>query len=454
MLAKLTVAKKKKKKKRKKKKEKRKKKKKKRKKKKEKKKKKKRKKEKKHEMPKLPRKRRFCRDSQGRFEKKETTNKSNLTEHLPQDPKEDEDEDNFLVLEMNDFDLEQHIPTSNQPASKRVLAWDSKSVEKFRSLYTGDSRATFFRRKQEEGKLKQAAQNTTPITNFFHVSKVSQPIPTLSIQDVLEMCLAKLKEKDLSKFEEYRFVSIRGYCLYLLEGKSRIEASQNVSKVVFGKGKFAASQIRKWFNLMSTNQELPISNRGKHSKVAKLLWDEDFSSKCIQWLRTSKPEKRGPLQLKKYIEEVVLPSLTGNDRNTISKETCSRYMKEWGFEYKPFTQNIYMDGHERNDVVEYRREFVARMIERRKSMTNYDEDLNPIQPNLSNGARRIVLVCQDESTYYTNDLSSSIWMEEGHPILRKKGQGQAIMVSDLICDCHGPLRIKEEHARVKIKNKL
>jgi hypothetical protein len=34
-----------------------------------------------------------------------------------------------------------------------------------------------------------------------------------------------------------------------------------------------------------------------------------------------------------------------------------------GFMYKQHKQGIYVDGHERNDVVEYRKEFLAEMKE-------------------------------------------------------------------------------------------
>jgi hypothetical protein len=34
-----------------------------------------------------------------------------------------------------------------------------------------------------------------------------------------------------------------------------------------------------------------------------------------------------------------------------------------GFEYKQFHRGIYVDGHERGDVVTYRKEFLAKMEE-------------------------------------------------------------------------------------------
>jgi len=34
-----------------------------------------------------------------------------------------------------------------------------------------------------------------------------------------------------------------------------------------------------------------------------------------------------------------------------------------GFEFKQYQRGIYIDGHERDDVVEYRKEFLAKMKE-------------------------------------------------------------------------------------------
>jgi hypothetical protein len=45
------------------------------------------------------------------------------------------------------------------------------------------------------------------------------------------------------------------------------------------------------------------------------------------------------------------------------KATAHRWLKSMGFKYKEYRKGIYVDGHERDDVVEYRKEFLAKMKE-------------------------------------------------------------------------------------------
>jgi hypothetical protein len=46
-----------------------------------------------------------------------------------------------------------------------------------------------------------------------------------------------------------------------------------------------------------------------------------------------------------------------------SKTTAHRWLKRMGFEFKQYHKGIYIDGHERADVVAYRKEFLAKMNE-------------------------------------------------------------------------------------------
>lgn len=51
---------------------------------------------------------------------------------------------------------------------------------------------------------------------------------------------------------------------------------------------------------------------------------------------------------------------------------------------------------------------------------------------LPEGAREHILVVQDESIFHVNDRSRSVYLAEGQAILRQKGNGRAIHVSDFL----------------------
>ena len=54
-------------------------------------------------------------------------------------------------------------------------------------------------------------------------------------------------------------------------------------------------------------------------------------------------------------------------------------MHAWGYKYDEKRKSIYYDGHERPDVIAYRKEWLKRMFVYKKSMKDFDGDtLNTI----------------------------------------------------------------------------
>lgn len=45
----------------------------------------------------------------------------------------------------------------------------------------------------------------------------------------------------------------------------------------------------------------------------------------------------------------------------LSAKTARKWLNKMGFEFKRFTKGIYVDGHERPDVIEYRSKFLEQM---------------------------------------------------------------------------------------------
>lgn len=61
----------------------------------------------------------------------------------------------------------------------------------------------------------------------------------------------------------------------------------------------------------------------------------------------------------KQVNEVIIPSLgldTGGQQ--ISESTARRWLTKLGYELKDVKKGIYIDGHEREDVVAYRQTFL------------------------------------------------------------------------------------------------
>jgi len=61
----------------------------------------------------------------------------------------------------------------------------------------------------------------------------------------------------------------------------------------------------------------------------------------------------------KQVNSVIIPSLglnTGGHK--ISESTACRWLTKLGYELKEMKKGIYVDGHEREDVVTYRNKFL------------------------------------------------------------------------------------------------
>ena len=106
----------------------------------------------------------------------------------------------------------------------------------------------------------------------------------------------------------------------------------------------------------------------------------------------------------KEVNEQIIPSL-GLDlgKEKISESTARRWLLKLGYEMKECRKGMYVDGHERDDVVQYRKTFLKKVeegersvrrrlsdrpdtyIETRFRVTYTDDALNPVEPTLAPG---------------------------------------------------------------------
>ena len=89
----------------------------------------------------------------------------------------------------------------------------------------------------------------------------------------------------------------------------------------------------------------------------------------------------------------------------ISEQTARRWLLRLGFSHMHHQKGVFFDGHERDDVVAYRNEFLTQMDEfDKKSLT-----CNGDTPILNAGERPLIRVVHDESTFYANSDQTYFW---------------------------------------------
>ena len=74
-------------------------------------------------------------------------------------------------------------------------------------------------------------------------------------------------------------------------------------------------------------------------------------------------------------------------------------------------KGMYMDGHERPDVVEYwKNDFLPLMALHEKNMVQWLANRTKcIDPKLGPGNKRVIVVFQDESSFHINEYKQIMW---------------------------------------------
>ena len=119
-------------------------------------------------------------------------------------------------------------------------------------------------------------------------------------------------------------------------------------------------QIGKWGDYYIQNKELIISLQGNHIKLSSLIEKEDIVMECMSWLRSQKPANITGQHFKRFIEEMLPPNETSYSKSTIAHSTSCNWLNSISFEVTDTDKkkgSIYVDDHERYDVVSYRERF-------------------------------------------------------------------------------------------------
>ena len=128
-----------------------------------------------------------------------------------------------------------------------------------------------------------------------------------------------------------------------------------------------------------------------------------------------------------------------NKHAIITSRTIRRWLGKLGFSWKDIRKGVFFDGHEREDVVEYRKDFLRIVHDLLPYMVEFNSDGAIIPKEYPEdcriggpGRRPIIFITHDESIFSANDGRHQAWIAENGVFLRPKGKGQGIMVSDFL----------------------
>ncbi|KAI8327525.1 hypothetical protein BC941DRAFT_364787 [Chlamydoabsidia padenii] len=299
--------------------------------------------------------------------------------------------------------------------------------------------------------MKKAASSSRKITSFFSVQPVqiqTSPDENEKIKSAIESLAVTLSPNassggPTSVYQHCGLHAVYLYFRYLHSGVGRINASSKAARDIWPNPSqfYRARAIRSWEKTYLDFGYLSAHRQGAHAKRQSVLSHEDIKEKFCLWISQQKAERRFIPMMLKYLNEMVIPEVTGISGN-VGEKTLWRYLAEWGYSHKRNSKDVYFDGHDREDVVVYRGEWTKRMMEYKVRMESYDpEDVTMVtEPELASQEKKLVMVTHDESTFYANDGKQSIWVKDGESIIRNKSPGLSIMVSEFQYACHDTMR--------------
>lgn len=225
--------------------------------------------------------------------------------------------------------------------------------------------------------------------------------------------------------------------------------------------------VREWRKQFFENDAvIPESKQGKYQRSGVLWSNEDLNKKATRYIRENANVKGRPnLTIAKFCQWVnddllFNSTLEPGFPRKIGVETSRKWMHQLGFSVVNKKKGTFVDGHERDDVVEYRKTFLRRMVALgflNRDNAPTDEARNALPADLEipqpGVLAKTVVLFHDESTFQANEDQPTVWAMPGTSVMRPKSRGSGIMVSDFIEEKGGYLHLTdEEYERAKEKD--
>jgi hypothetical protein len=206
---------------------------------------------------------------------------------------------------------------------------------------------------------------------------------------------------------------LRNFATLRIKGLRRIAASEEIARQWHeGKGIHFARRIRFVARHYQLFEQLPAEKRGG-DRGRSLLDDEEIQAGAMAHLSSLPTGEVTPKRFHHALHERILPSLGWMLGKPLSERTARRWLIKLGWRRTTLRKGVYMDGHERPDVVQYRvNTFLPLMALHEKRMVEWianGSELERVEPKLGPDERRVIAVFQDESAFHVNEYKAEAW---------------------------------------------
>ena len=177
-------------------------------------------------------------------------------------------------------------------------------------------------------------------------------------------------------------------------------ASACQAAIGMGRGRQCARQLRELNRAFLADRKiLPINPYGDWNK--SLLVNENILNEIKIYLLSLGNEITAK-KLQDFLHQADIKEKYGIERD-ISHKTACRYLQALGYRYQSTPKGQYVDGHEREDVITYRKKvFLPKWKKFMDRMVTWDKELKEYPPS-ARQEKRVIAWFHDESIFYAHD---------------------------------------------------
>jgi len=164
----------------------------------------------------------------------------------------------------------------------------------------------------------------------------------------------KKNQKSLTLSEINQYLIISNFATLHLKGQTCTQASLDITQQWHeGEGNWFTHRVQALAQHYQTFEELPVEKWGGDRTAQSWLYDESVEKQTRDWLALQPTGKVTPQCLQEALNASILPGLGIILKNPLSERTAQRWLIKLGWHWTVVQKGVYIDGHEREDVVKY-----------------------------------------------------------------------------------------------------
>ncbi|KAJ7602965.1 hypothetical protein FB45DRAFT_697776, partial [Roridomyces roridus] len=183
------------------------------------------------------------------------------------------------------------------------------------------------------------------------------------IKELVDQQLKEGKKKHIPIAQTNQLLLIHNFRNLMLKGFSRIHASVEIARQWHaGEGVHFARRVRILVRHFEVLRNLPKETRGGARDSRSLLSEENVRKASLTWLEAQPSGTVTPKTFQNALNTTILPALGIQTNKPLCERTARRVLftapyRRWliklGWRLTVLRKGVYMDGHERPDVVQY-----------------------------------------------------------------------------------------------------